>query len=306
MAPENTSLLQRFSPELSSWYDLLLQSQLFFVLTDHHLASAVPQMPNYVSIAGVSASKAKVLPPELEEVMSRATGGVIVLSFGSSASFFPPEVIAKFLAAFEKCNETLFVARLSIPEGMTVPRNLKTLPWLPQNDLLGHRNTRLFITHCGNGGLHEAVYHAVPLIGFPLYAEQHFNCRRMVRRGLGLEMDIREFTTDQLIHNIREVLGNSSGYRETVEGLSERFRHQPQHPLQRVVFWIDHVIQYGGDHLRPLAMDKPLHQFLMLDVLAVLLAPVAFIAVCALLIAGRCLCRRRWFSSSSSNNPHAK
>lgn len=306
MAPENTSLLQRFSPELTTWQDLLLQSRLFFVLTDHHLSSVVPQMPNYVSIAGVTASRAKALPPDLETVMAEATGGVIVLSFGSSASFFPPEVIAKFFAAFERCSETTFVARLNVPDGLPVPRNVKALPWLPQNDLLGHRNTRLFITHCGNGGLHEAVYHAVPLIGFPLFAEQHFNCRRMVRRGLGLEMVIQEFTPEQLIRNIREVLGTSR-YRETVGNLSERFRHQPQHPLDRVVFWIDHVIQYGGDHLRPLAMDMPLHQFLMLDVLALLLA-VAFIAVCALLLALRCIWRHRLlpFGQSSRNKRHAK
>jgi UDP:flavonoid glycosyltransferase YjiC (YdhE family) len=45
--------------------------------------------------------------------------------------------------------------------------NVLFLPWLPQNDLLGHPKTKLFITHCGKNGIFEALYHGIPMIGFP-------------------------------------------------------------------------------------------------------------------------------------------
>jgi UDP:flavonoid glycosyltransferase YjiC (YdhE family) len=35
--------------------------------------------------------------------------------------------------------------------------NVLFLPWLPQNDLLGHPKTKLFITHCGKNGIFEAL-----------------------------------------------------------------------------------------------------------------------------------------------------
>ena len=63
-----------------------------------------------------------------------------------------------------------------------IPDNVKIVPWLPQNDLLGHPNTRLFITHCGVNGQHEAIYHGVPMIGFPIFSEQMYNCKRLPYR----------------------------------------------------------------------------------------------------------------------------
>jgi UDP:flavonoid glycosyltransferase YjiC (YdhE family) len=55
---------------------------------------------------------------------------------------------------------------------LQVPENVYLQPWLPQNDILGQSNTVLFITHCGNNGLYEALYHGVPVLGIPLFSEQ--------------------------------------------------------------------------------------------------------------------------------------
>ena len=44
------------------------------------------------------------------------------------------------------------------------PDNVLAREWLPQNDLLGHAKTKLFISHCGANSQIEALYHAVPII----------------------------------------------------------------------------------------------------------------------------------------------
>lgn len=49
-----------------------------------------------------------------------------------------------------------------------LPRNVKLIKWAPQQDLLGHKDIKLFITHCGGGSTEEAIYHGVPLIGIPV------------------------------------------------------------------------------------------------------------------------------------------
>ena len=104
------------------------------------------------------------------------------MTFGSSINRMPETLVKKFLEAFGQLNQTV-IAKLRVPEGWTVPKNVHIRSWLPQNDVLGHPNTRLFITHCGNGGQYEAVYHGVPMLGFPLFAEQHVNAQRSFRKG---------------------------------------------------------------------------------------------------------------------------
>lgn len=39
-----------------------------------------------------------------------------------------------------------------------LPKNIKLSKWFPQQDVLGHKNARIFITHCGGGGTEEAIY----------------------------------------------------------------------------------------------------------------------------------------------------
>jgi glucuronosyltransferase len=59
------------------------------------------------------------------------------------------------------------------------------------------------------GGLQsfqEATYYAVPLIGMPFISDQHFNVRKMVEAGVGLELDFATVTKDGLVTAIRKVL----------------------------------------------------------------------------------------------------
>ena len=55
--------------------------------------------------------------------------------------------------------------------------DLHVVPWLPQNDLLGHPATAAFPTHGGIHSLYEAVYHAVPMVVVPIGADQPDNAR---------------------------------------------------------------------------------------------------------------------------------
>ncbi|KAK6251413.1 hypothetical protein SCA6_005418 [Theobroma cacao] len=47
--------------------------------------------------------------------------------------------------------------------------------WAPQIEILRHGSTGGFLTHCGWNSTLEAIVHGVPLIAWPLYAEQKMN-----------------------------------------------------------------------------------------------------------------------------------
>jgi glucuronosyltransferase len=154
------------------------------------------------------------------------------------------------------------------------------LPWLPQNDILGHPKTKLFITHSGSNGQYEALYHGVPMLGIPMFAEQGWNCVRARHRGISLCLDLLQFTADELYDAVRELIDNAT-YRSTVQKMSAIFRDEPMDGCQKAAFWINHVIKYGGSHLRSPALDQPLYQFLMFDIIGViiLVTLAVFVAV---------------------------
>jgi len=108
------------------------------------------------------------------------------------------------------------------------------------------------------------------MIGFPVMGDQYYNAKRLAYKGYGLSMDLQDFTADELLDNINTVLGDKS-YKERIMKASEIFRSQAQSPVKRTTFWIEHVCQFGGDHLRSAGNDLPLYTYLMLDVLAFIL-----------------------------------
>ena len=53
-----------------------------------------------------------------------------------------------------------------------MPPNILVRTFLPQQSILAHPKTLLFVTHVGNNGLLEAVHYRVPMVGMPIYMNQ--------------------------------------------------------------------------------------------------------------------------------------
>ncbi|XP_031452692.1 UDP-glucuronosyltransferase 2A2-like isoform X1 [Phasianus colchicus] len=152
----------------------------------------------------------------------------------------------------------------------TLGSNTRIYDWIPQNDLLGHPLTKAFITHGGTNGIYEAIYHGIPIVGIPMFADQHDNVAHMRAKGAAVELDFSTLTTQDLVDAVNTVINNST-YKESALKLSKIHHDQPIKPLDRAVFWIEFVMRHkGAKHLRPAAHHLTWYQYHCLDVLAFL------------------------------------
>uniref|UniRef100_A0A8D0EH43 glucuronosyltransferase n=1 Tax=Strix occidentalis caurina TaxID=311401 RepID=A0A8D0EH43_STROC len=174
----------------------------------------------------------------------------------------------------------------------TLGSNTRIYDWIPQNDLLGHPSTKAFITHGGTNGIYEAIYHGIPMVGIPMFADQHDNIAHMRAKGAAVELDFSTLKTQDLVDALNTVINNST-YKENALRLSKIHHDQPVKPLDRAVFWIEFVMRHkGAKHLRPAAHHLTWYQYHCLDVLAFLFTCTAIgvfiLAKCCLFCCRRC------------------
>lgn len=78
----------------------------------------------------------------------------------------------------------------------------------PTFSLLAHPKIKAFVTHAGLLGTQEAIYNSVPLISFPIFAEQDYNAERINRKKYGVRLEIITVTQPELEDAIRKVLND--------------------------------------------------------------------------------------------------
>ncbi|XP_061001228.1 UDP-glucuronosyltransferase 2B4-like isoform X2 [Dama dama] len=251
------------------------KAEMWLIRTYWDFSFPRPLLPNVEFVGGLHCKPAKPLPKEMEEfVQSSGENGIVVFSLGSMVSNMSEDrakVIASALAQIPQ--KVLWRYHGKKPD--TLGPNTRLYKWLPQNDLLGHPKTKAFITHGGNNGVYEAIYHGIPMVGTPLFADQDDNIARMKAKGTAVRLDFETMSTNDLLNALKEVINNPS-YKENVMRLSAIQHDQPMKPLDRAVFWIEFVMRHkGAKHLRPAIHDLTWFQYHSLDVIGFLLACVA-------------------------------
>ncbi|XP_016084743.1 UDP-glucuronosyltransferase 2A1-like isoform X3 [Sinocyclocheilus grahami] len=260
-----------------------------------------PLLPNFKFVGGLHCKPAKPLSKELEEfVQSSGDHGIIVFSLGSMIGNLTMERANTIASALGQIPQKV-VWRYTGKTPETLAPNTKIYDWIPQNDLLGHPKTKAFITHGGTNGLYEAIYHGVPMVGLPLFADQPDNLMHMKTKGAAVVLDINKMQSEDLVDALKTVLNNPS-YKESIMRLSRIHHDQPMKPLDQAVYWIEFVMRNkGAKHLRVQAHDLSWYQYHCLDVVAFLLSIVALITF--LVIKTCCFLFRKCFRKT---RPDAK
>ncbi|TXG74354.1 hypothetical protein EZV62_002933 [Acer yangbiense] len=181
---------------------------------------------------------------------------VVFLCFGTAGNFSPAQV--KEIATGLEQSECRFLwsLRVSSPHDRrsTTTNNDDVLPegfmerirgrgmicgWAPQVEVLAHKAIGGFVSHCGWNSVLESLWYGVPIVTWPLYAEQHFNALTLVKElGLSVEMrlDSRRkddgdhiVAADEIARAVRCAMDGDSGIRKKVREMSEIARKSMLH-----------------------------------------------------------------------------
>ncbi|KAF2893558.1 hypothetical protein ILUMI_12612, partial [Ignelater luminosus] len=224
-----------FGENYSSLKELATKVDMLFVNVDPIFHSIRPIVPAVIQIGGGTHIRpARKLPNDIQTFLDNSPEGVVYVSLGSNV---------KSASLSEKTRKVLLETFSDIPYKvlwkyeadslLQKPNNVFISKWYPQQDIFRHLNVKLFITQGGLQSMEEAIYNYVPLIGIPFFGDQFINVAIMVSRGFD----------------------------------------QPMTGLERAIWWTEYVIRHkGAKHLRSPAIDLPLYQYFLLDVIAFLLA----------------------------------
>ena len=58
------------------------------------------------------------------------------------------------------------------PTAYPVPPNVLVAKSVPQQDILAHPKTRLFVTHGSINAAMESIFHGVPMVTMPIFTDQ--------------------------------------------------------------------------------------------------------------------------------------
>ncbi|XP_061585576.1 UDP-glucuronosyltransferase 2A2-like [Cololabis saira] len=276
--------------------ELMGKAEIWLIRTYWDFEFPRPLLPNFKYVGGIHCRPAKPLPKDMEKfVQSSGEAGIVIFTLGSMIKNITTEkanMIASALAQIPQ--KVLWKYSGKKPE--TTGPNTRIYNWIPQNDLLGHPKTRAFITHGGTNGIYEAIYHGVPMVGIPMFADQPDNMVHVKAKGAAVAMELNFMTVESLRDAIITVV-NDKSYKENALRLSRIHHDRPLSPLDEAVFWIEFTMRNkGAKHLRVQAHELTWYQYHSLDVLMFLLSVVlifSFILVKTCSLCFRKCCGRK-------------
>lgn len=223
-------------------------------------------------MGGFQCKPPKPLPTDLEKfVQSSGDHGVVTMSLGTLVRELPQDIAEEIAAAFAQLPQKV-VWKYVGQRPDNLGNNTLLVDWLPQNDLLGHPKTKVFITHGGTNSVQEAIYHGVPVVGLPLFFDQPENLSRIKSKGGAVIVNIATLDRHIFADALRAVI-NQPSYRDNMQMLSRLHRDQPMKPLDQAAFWIEYVIRHkGARHLQTHSYKMSWFVYNSVDVIAALLS----------------------------------
>ncbi|KAJ4780070.1 Glycosyltransferase [Rhynchospora pubera] len=164
---------------------------------------------------------------------SHKVGSVLFISFGSQNTIQEKQMMELALGLEAAGQPFMWVIRPPVgydvrgefkpewlPEGFEERmrqdrKGLLIRGWAPQISILAHKSTGAFLSHCGWNSTLESLVHGVPIIGWPLSAEQFYNVMMLEKWGTSVELTRGNYEDSHVKRErVREVIDTVMGENE--------------------------------------------------------------------------------------------
>ncbi|XP_017005917.2 UDP-glycosyltransferase UGT5 [Drosophila takahashii] len=285
--PRQELLYSKYFPNnKQDFYEMRKNTAL--VLLNQHVSLSFPRpySPNMIEVGGMHINrKRQPLPKDIQEFIEGAKDGVIYFSMGSNlkSKTLPLEKRQALIDTFAQLKQRV-LWKFEDTDLPGKPANVFISDWFPQDDILAHDNVIAFITHGGLLSTTESIYHRKPFVGIPIFGDQFLNMARAEQNGYGVTVHYEDLTSDKLLAAIQRLIQDPEASKK-VRDMSDRYRDQPQTPLERAVFWVEHVSRHkGAKYLRSASQDLNFIQYHNLDAIIILYGGIIFVLYCIFLL----------------------
>lgn len=164
MMPKIEKIVRSVHPGIPTIQEIEKKATRLILVNSHPVSDyRQPAMPHVKLVGGAQIQNAKDLPAELKTIADNAKNGLVFFSLGTNmrSDTLGSERIVKIIKAFARLPQYTFFWKFETKELLPIdlPKNVHIRSWMPQNDILAHPNTKLFISHCGLLSSQESLWH---------------------------------------------------------------------------------------------------------------------------------------------------
>ncbi|XP_043518142.1 UDP-glucosyltransferase 2-like [Frieseomelitta varia] len=259
------------------------------LVNSHYSINGInPTTPGVIEVGGLHINEnSDPLSPEVKKWLDESTQGCVFFTFGSMVRIetFPKPLIETFYKVFKRIAPVRVLMKVAKKEDLLpgLPKNVMVQPWYPQVTVFKHKNVKAFITHGGLMGTQEAIYFGIPLVGIPLFGDQHMNLKHAANKKVAVNLGSLDNITEETLYQALDTVLYDETYRSNMKRLSNLFRERPMSAIDTAIYWIEYVGR-NGFILQSPAMHLTWWQQNLLDIYAFILACVAVVLYIAVLL----------------------
>ncbi|CAL5189620.1 unnamed protein product [Lathyrus oleraceus] len=165
---------------------------------------------------------------------------VVFLCFGSMGNSFVPSQIREIALGLKNSGVRFLWAnnaeKKGLPEGFLEWMELEgkgmICGWAPQVEILAHKAIGGFVSHCGWNSILESLWFGVPILTWPIYAEQQLNAFRMVKEwGLAVELRVdyrkgsENVVAEEIEKGLKDLMDRDNIVHKKVQEIKEKARN---------------------------------------------------------------------------------